>query len=459
MRNATVDMTRLAAMDTREAALLLKGVRDATLRGGRPPLAPRADIRESWQRMLRKGVDPDKDHRSGLLPPGELERRRNASPLAALLPVLREGLVSVSGSGGDAVQHIMVVADAEGRVLWREGSPAVLRKADGHGFEPGADWAETTVGTNGVGTALVTRRPVQVHSAEHFVSTHHSWTCAGAPITDPRDGKLLGAVDVSGPLATMHPATLMLVSSVARLAEAELRNRHFAELARLRSVAAPILCRVGGRALAVDTHGWLAGVTGMPPVDRLPLPASFRAGRVWLPSLGMCAVEPLPGGWLLRLVDEETRTVSRLVLDVSRPRRWSLEVSGAVGGWTQELSPRHAELLYVLALHRDGRTAAELAYDVFGDRTRTVTVRAEMSRVRRTLAGVLDHRPYRFREEVEVEVVRPADPGDLLPHSTAPAVRASRGEAAGEPAGGRSGTDSSGAGRSGTTRSSRRPPA
>lgn len=438
MRQATVDMTRLAAMDTREAALLLKGVREATLKGGRSPLAPRADIGESWQRMLRKGMDPDKDHRSGLLPPGELERRRAASPLAELLPVLREGLVSCSAVS-DAVQHIMVVADAEGRVLWREGSASVLRKADGHGFAPGADWAETTVGTNGVGTALVTRRPVQVHSAEHFVSTHHSWTCAGAPITDPRDGKLLGAVDVSGPLTTMHPATLMLVSSVARLAEAELRNRHFADLARLRAVAAPILCRLGGRALAVDAHGWLAGVTGMPPVDRVSLPASFRPGRVWLPSLGLCAVEPLPGGWLVRLVDEEARAVaasSRLVLDVSRPRRWSLEVSGPAGGWAQELSPRHTELLYVLALHRGGRTAAELAYDVFGDRTRTVTVRAEMSRIRRTLACVLEHRPYRFREEVEVEVVHPEDPADLLPHSTAPAVRAARGGVGGAGAAG-----------------------
>ncbi|TDF42730.1 transcriptional regulator [Streptomyces sp. WAC05374] len=431
MRQTTVDMTRLAAMDTREAALLLKGVREATLKGGRSPLAPRADIRESWQRMLRKGVDPDKDHRSGLLSPGEIERRRAASPLAELLPVLREGLVSRS-AGADAVQHIMVVADAEGRVLWREGSAAVLRKADGHGFAPGADWAETTVGTNGVGTALVTRRPVQVHSAEHFVSSHHAWTCAGAPITDPRDGTLLGAVDVSGPLATMHPATLLLVGSVARLAEAELRNRHFADLARLRAVAAPILCRVGGRALAVDAHGWLAGVTGMPPVDRLALPASFRVGRVWLPSLGMCAVEPLPGGWLVRPEDGEARAAGvpgRVVLDVSRPRRWSLEVSGAAGSWSQELSPRHAELLYVLARHREGRTAAELAEDVFGDRTRTVTVRAEMSRVRRTLAGVLDHRPYRFREEVEVEVVAPEEPADLLPHSTAPAVCAVRGEA------------------------------
>lgn len=40
----------------------------------------------------------------------------------------------------------------------------------------------------------------------------------------------------------------------------------------------------------------------------------------------------------------------------------------------------------------------------------------------RHLAGVLTHRPYRFAEDVEVELIRPEDPARLLPHSTAPAV-------------------------------------
>ncbi|WP_175409356.1 helix-turn-helix domain-containing protein [Streptomyces sp. TRM64462] len=432
MRNTTVEMTRLASMDAREATRLLKGIRDAALSGGTAPLAPRADIHASWQRMLRGGVDPDRDRRSDLLTAGDLEARRAASPLLEVVPVLRDGLTQAPGSVADPVRHIMVVADAEGRVLWREGHASVLRMADGHGFEPGADWRESTVGTNGVGTALVTRRPVQVHSAEHFVATHHPWTCAGAPITDPRDGRLMGVVDVSGPVTTMHPATLLLVGSVARLAEAELRNRHLTELARLRAVAAPLLHRVGGRAVAVDRHGWTAAVTGVAPPDRVPLPGSVESGgRVWLPSLGECDVEPLPGGWLLRVVDggdgAADGAVTRVVLDVSHSRDWSVRVTGAVGGWTRELSPRHAELLYVLAVHREGRTAAQLAADVFGDHTRTVTVRAEMSRIRRTLSGVLAHRPYRFRDDVEVEVLPPTDPHDLLPYSTAPAVVTARG--------------------------------
>ncbi|MGY4926782.1 GAF domain-containing protein [Streptomyces sp. 900105755] len=418
-----MDVARLAAKDAAQAARVLSEVREARLAGQRGRVSPRPVIEQSWGRMLRSGVDPDHDFRAGLLSADEVRRRREESRLKDVLPVLREGLLSVA----DVAQHIMVVADADGRVLWREGSSPVLRKADGLGFELGADWREDVVGTNGVGTPAVVRRPVQVFAAEHFVRSHVSWTCSGAPITDPRDGSLLGVVDVSGPLETMHPATLAWVNSVAKLAEARLRELHLEALERLRAVAAPVLARLGGRALVVDADGWTAAVTGMPYPRRLALPKSLSPGRRWLPALGLCAVEPLAGGWLLRAVDEPAPVGGgRLVLDLARPRRPSVTVGGGAGSWSHELSPRHAELLYLLAVRRGGRSAAGLAEDVFGDASRTVTVRAEMSRIRRYLGALLEHRPYRFREDAEVEVLLPDDPRDLLPDSTAPAVTASR---------------------------------
>ncbi|OIJ96108.1 diguanylate cyclase [Streptomyces sp. MUSC 14] len=418
MVNPPMNVARLAAVDAAQAARVLNEVREATLAGQRARIAPRPVIEQSWGRMLRSGVDPDHDFRSGLLPSDEVRRRREESPLRHVLPVLREGLLSVA----DVAQHIMVVADAEGRVLWREGAPPVLRKADGLGFELGADWREDVVGTNGVGTPAVVRRPVQVFAAEHFVRSHASWTCTGAPITDPRDGRLIGVVDVSGPLETMHPATLAWVDSVAKLAEARLRELHLESLERLRSVAAPLLARLDGRALVVDRDGWSAAVSGMPYVRRVALPKSLSPGLRWLPSLGSCAVEPLAGGWLLRAADEPAATATRLVLDLARPWRSTLTVSGAAGSWSRELSPRHAELIYLLAEHRSGRGAAALAGDLFGDPSRTVTVRAEMSRVRRYLGELLQHRPYRFREDVESTVLLPDDPRDLLLSSTAPAI-------------------------------------
>ncbi|KOV69408.1 GAF domain-containing protein [Streptomyces sp. MMG1121] len=415
-----MNVARLAAVDAAHAARMLSEAREATLAGQRARIAPRPVIEQSWGRMLRSGVDPDHDFRSGLLPSDEVRRRRDESPLRHVLPVLREGLLSVA----DVAQHIMVVADADGRVLWREGSSPVLRKADGLGFELGADWREDVVGTNGVGTPVVVRRPVQVFAAEHFARSHTSWTCAGAPIIDPRDGRLIGVVDVSGPLETMHPATLAWVGSVAKLAEARLREVHLDSLERLRSVAAPVLARLAGRALVVDRDGWSAAVSGMPYVRRVALPKSLSPGTRWLPALGSCAVEPLAGGWLLRAVAEEepTGTATRLVLDLVRTGRSTLTVTGCARSWSRELSPRHAELIFLLAEHRSGRSAAALAGDLFGDPSRTVTVRAEMSRIRRYLGELLDHRPYRFCEDTEIEVLLPDNPRDLLPSSTAPAI-------------------------------------
>ncbi|RDS67068.1 MULTISPECIES: helix-turn-helix domain-containing protein [unclassified Streptomyces] len=424
MALSPTDVTQLAAVDSARAARVLSDVRAATLSGRRAPVAPRPVIEQSWERMLRSGVDPDHDVRAGLLSREEVQRRREETALRHVLPVLREGLLSVA----DVAHHIMVVADDEGRVLWREGSPSVLRKADGLGFELGADWRESVVGTNGVGTPAVVRRPVQVFAAEHFQRSQTSWTCTGAPITDPRDGRLIGVVDVSGPLETMHPATLAWVDSVAKLAEARLRELHTASLERLRAVAAPALARLTGRALVVDRDGWTAAVTGMPYTHRIALPKSPAPGRGWLPPLGPCTMEPLAGGWLLRACDDPgVPGATRITLDLSEPRRWTVTVSGGAGTWTHELSPRHAELLCLLAMDRGGRSAAELAEDMFGDARRTVTVRAEMSRVRRYLGAHLEHRPYRFREDAEVEVLLPGDPGALLPHSTAPGIARARG--------------------------------
>ncbi|RST20749.1 GAF domain-containing protein, partial [Streptomyces sp. WAC04770] len=232
-------------------ARLLHRAREARLAGERTAVAPRAEIDASWNRVMRSGIDPGQSPESELLRAEEIEHRRHSTVLGEVMPVLRAGLASIA----DAAQQIMVVTDAEGRVLWRQGNSAVMHRAHDICLEEGAAWAEAATGTNAIGTALAARAPIQVHSAEHFIRALHNWTCAAAPVRDPRDGRLVGIVDISGPATTFHPATLALVDSVARLAEAEIRTRHLGAIERLRAVAAPILCRLEGRALAVDVHG------------------------------------------------------------------------------------------------------------------------------------------------------------------------------------------------------------
>jgi len=408
--------------DPRNYARLMSAVYDATMAGHRAPARPRDVIGESWQRLMSAGIDPD-SRTQPVVETGGLEALRRASGLVAVLDEVSRGLETIVADG----TNILVVADAQGRVLWRSGSPAVLTNADRLGFIEGARWAEGEVGTNAIGTALVSNRAVQVFSAEHFLRTHHSWTCAGAPIRDPRTGHVIGVVDVSGPAATVHPTTVALVDAVARLAESHLREQHDRTLNRLRMVAAPILARIGKPALAVDSEGWVAAVDSLPLHNRILLPDEVAPGRVWIPSFGVCDVDVLPGGWLVRpTADDNAPTPTRVALDLTVAGAPALDMAGEFGRWRHDISLRHAEILLILARDPRGRSAPELAADLYGDRTRVVTVRAELSRLRKHFAGLLAAQPYRFANGVDVTVQYPADISMVLPSSTAPAVRAVR---------------------------------
>ena len=393
-----------AGDDPRHYAQVLSAVYDAAMSGGKLPARPRAVISDSWHRALHAGVDPESDAAGVALPISDVAARRQDSGLGAVLGVLTRGLDTVIADG----DNILVVADAHGSVLWRSGAPRVLHHADRLGFVEGADWAERAVGTNAIGTALMSGRAVQVFSAEHFVRSHHSWTCAGAPIRDPRTGRLLGVIDVSGPADTIHPTTVALVDVVAKLAESQLRDHHRQTLDQLRAVAAPMLARVGGAAVAVDTDGWVAALDEVSVGARVPLPRSVVPGRMWLNGLGDCDIDPLPGGWLIRVVDDQTSSgTTSVVIDLRDPARPTVQVCSATGRWTRHPSPRHAQILQVLARHREGRSAAQLSADLFGVADRTITVRAEMSRLRKHFGGVLGAGPYRFDDGVDVVVQLP----------------------------------------------------
>jgi hypothetical protein len=375
----------------------------------------RPAIAASWRRVAASGVDRDGGPVVRPLSEGELARRRTTSPLAAVVPRLNATLAAAVDAG-----QLVVVADADGRVLWRAGQTGVRRLADGLGFVPGSAWTEGNVGTNAIGTALVLGEPVRILGAEHFVESHGRWGCAAAPILDPATGATIGVVDVSGPARGLHPAELALVELAARLVALELRAEQSARLDQLRAHAAPILARVGGEALAVDLQGRTAAAIGLAAPERVVLPGDLAGGPVWLPSLGAATAEPLPGGWLLRL-DTDSGTATRLELDLAGTAR--VTVVGESGSWSQALSPRHAEILLALVqAGPEGVTAAGLADELFADRTRTVTVRAELSRLRRALGSLLLAQPYRLAPGVQARVVLPEDLRALLPGSSAPVV-------------------------------------
>ncbi|NGN68934.1 GAF domain-containing protein [Streptomyces sp. A7024] len=108
-----------------------------------------------------------------------------------------------------------------------------------------------------------------------------------------------------------------------------------------------------------------------------------------------------------------------------------------------ELSPRHSEIVLLLARHPRGLTADALGARLHEEEAARVTVRAEMSRLRALLGpGLLTSRPYRLTGPVAVDAdeVRAllaagacrdalaAYPGPLLPRSQSPEVTDAREE-------------------------------
>jgi hypothetical protein len=415
---------------------LVRQLRDGVLAAGSRAGVPRALVSASWQRSLAASVDPDHGEPPVVYAETEIADLRADHPLAPVLPTLRAMLVSIA----DEAEHIMIIADSGGHLLWREGSAKVRHRADKVLLTEGTRWTEEAIGTNAMGTALAVNGPVVIHAKEHLVRTYHPWTCAAAPVHDPDTGVTLGVIDVTGPMSTMHPSTLALVSTAAHLAESQLhvlmtvrnerfRLRNMRHLAGLRGAPGALISN-SGRVIAAESCG------GLPSrVD-----VSGERGTLWLPDGREAMLEPLAEGFLLRV----SSTISR-----RRQQLLSLSFLGAtetialLDGREIPLTLRHAEILTLLALHPKGLTAEQLALALYGESGNPVTARAEIHRLRTQLgASVISTKPYRLEAEVDADFLNVRKPlrerkvreavalwrGPLLPRSNAPGVCAEREE-------------------------------
>ncbi|MBM7459897.1 helix-turn-helix domain-containing protein [Rhodococcus coprophilus] len=328
---------------------------EGTTRLHEEPNAVRPLVRESWLRSLRRSLDPDVIDQPALLGGTDFDNYRAQHATALIRPVVRKLLVEDAADSG----LLIAISDERGRLLWIEGDHAARDRALTMSFAEGADWSEEHVGTNAPGTALALDRCVQIFGAEHYNRAVHEWSCSAATVHDPIDGRILGAVDITGGPRVAAPEVLQLVRATVAAAEAELR------------------------------------------LIRLESPPSEPSAVTVLEAFG-------PG---------------RAVLVRGRDR--------------VTLSQRHAEILLLLSEHPEGLGTHRLAALLDENELDSVTVRVEISRLRKVLGpDILASRPYRLRAELRTDVaeVRAAlDRGDLdsavrrytgrvLPRSYAPGV-------------------------------------
>ena len=345
-------------------------------------------IQESWRRSAQLHANPDHPEAPLAMDRGELEEYRRQHPLAATLPVIHKLLVLPSHDSG----MLVAVGDELGRLLWVEGDAAMRRRAEGMMFVPGADWSEATVGTSAPGTALALGRGIQISGAEHYKRSVHPWSCTAVPFHDPDSGALLGVVDITGTESAVAPHALSLVQATVAAAQAHLRVERLQLAAGLR-----------------------------PPQPRGRRPASAaRTGRAGAPeATGLYRNS-------LRLLGRDQALLS-------------------IDGSTVALSARHSEILALLSAHPEGLTAEELRTLLYPGDASTMTLRAEMVRLRKTLlqlnpGAVPESRPYRLpmdlvpdsgqvlsclqrgAHRIALDIYR----GAVLPRSEAPGVVALR---------------------------------
>jgi len=184
----------------------------------------RRTIINSWKRCRERGIDP-LSFRAPTLGP-------EAAAVDPDLAAIARGVVRELDSSLQQTRHLIAICDANGRIFEVGGDADVILRAVNVNIDCGGVWAESLVGTNGIGTSLQEQRPVQVFATEHFCAGWQDWTCSAAPIHSP-SGAVIGGVNISSHCAPVHPHTLVFTAAVAREVEADLSSRYLARRIRL----------------------------------------------------------------------------------------------------------------------------------------------------------------------------------------------------------------------------------
>jgi transcriptional regulator of acetoin/glycerol metabolism len=93
--------------------------------------------------------------------------------------------------------YCLLLSDATGVVLQGYADTTASQELVQEGLATGTRWNENMVGTNGIGTCIISRRPITVAGQAHYNNTLKGFTCTAAPIFAP-DGRVVAVLDFSG---------------------------------------------------------------------------------------------------------------------------------------------------------------------------------------------------------------------------------------------------------------------
>lgn len=206
-------------------------------------------------------------------------------------------------------------------------------------------------------------------------------------------------LDVSGPVSQSHPAVLGLVQSVASQVELMMEVEHRRRLDALRVKVLPQFQHSGGPLILCDRNGWVLGAFGVEVPDKLDLDAVNDEAVHLVPGIGPASLT----------VNDDVVVVVPLEQAVSRaeyvlnPVTNELRFVDNNGESVFSLSPRHCAILLCLIHATSPVDVQDIAREVWRSaEVSSVTVRAEMSRLRKRFPHLVSEAPYRVLSTVHI---------------------------------------------------------
>ena len=186
-------------------------------------------IENSWRRcLISHKLDPARQGPPQTLTASEV--RHVAEPLEETIRLLTPELDDLARVLRDA-GYCVNLADANATMLFsRLPGESDARMFMDWKIYTGSNFAETSVGTNGLGTCLAEQKPILVHRDEHFRAQWHMFSCAVAPLFD-QAGRLAGAVNITSCREdlerTAHQLALAVTMEATRRMEGAIFRGHF----------------------------------------------------------------------------------------------------------------------------------------------------------------------------------------------------------------------------------------
>lgn len=183
------------------------------LRGSFGPgsVVPEA-IERSWRRSISLSIE------AGAPVPDQHEIDPETALCLAAAPVLDRWQQQLAGT-----PISLFLSDRAGRIVARRmGDRSQRPHLDRVHAAEGFDFSENSIGTNGLGTALVEGRPIYVEGSQHFSEFLAPLTCAAVPVMGP-GGSAVGSFSMGAEVKAANALMLPLSKEIGHQIEQRLR--------------------------------------------------------------------------------------------------------------------------------------------------------------------------------------------------------------------------------------------